>query len=273
VKFRSRVAAIAAAAGLAAGLVIVGGGGVAQAQDITVLECDRVAGTGSVKPPLVATVNSNTAVSVKGPLTAGTDPAKPVATTRACTGTLGATVGNLVKLSGKLVGDGTCNLVADPPITDPTKPLAGKVTNTFANNDPLTLKPYASQAFVRVGGGDDPVNLPDEIKFRNGIVIKGVGVGGDVRGSFIFAPTQKNGPADQSFIDSNSVIVGGQGSVDIGISCIAGVPLPGTNGGGNALPQIATLFFGTDGEGLLGGVLDSSISVVFPPSDPPLPEP
>ena len=233
------------------------------AQDDVILDCDRIAGTGAVKPPLTNAAIDPTAVSVKGPMTAGATPDKPVTTQRACTGTMGATVGNMVKVAGKIVGDATCNLVADPPITDPTRPLAGKLTSTFANIDPATLKPFSSQAFVRIGGGDDPL-LPDEIKVDNGIVIKGVGIGADVRSSFVFAPTQKKGPADQSFIDSNSVIVGGVGSTDIGVSCIAGVPLPGTNGGGDAIPEVKTLFFGTDGTGLLGGVLDSSLSIVFP---------
>ena len=264
-KLRSRVAAFAAAAGLGAGLVIVGGGGVAQAQDITILDCDRIAGTGVVKPPLTNAAIDPTAVAVKGPMTEGLTPDKPVVTTRACTGTMGATVGDMVKIAGKIVGDATCNLVADPPITDPSRPLAGKLTSTFANIDPATLKPYASQAFVRIGGGDDPL-LPDEIRVDNGIVIKGVGIGADVRSSFIFAPTQKKGPANQSFIDSNSVIVGGDGSTLIGTACIAGVPLadPAVPPGGDALPEVKTLFFGTDGEGLLGGVLDSSLAIVFP---------
>ena len=94
-KLRSRVAAVAAAAGLVAGLLIVGGGGTAQAQDTILIDCDRVAGSASIKPPLSNKAVPATAISTKGPLAGPgrTDPFKPVATTtRDCTGIL-ATAG------------------------------------------------------------------------------------------------------------------------------------------------------------------------------------
>jgi hypothetical protein len=234
--------------------------GPAQAQDTILIECDRVAGTASVKPPLTNAAVSNTAVATKGPNVQGTDPFKPAPTTRDCTGILATPgdggnpddVGPLTKVSGKLVGSATCNLIADPPITDPLDPLDGKLTLTFTELDP-NLKPWASAAYVRIGGSDDP-DLPDALVITNGIVTKGAAVGADVFGSFIFAPYSKVKPIvpDQSFINANSEIVAGVGSTQLGLACI---------GGGAPL---GSAFFGTDGTGLLGGVLDSSIGASLP---------
>jgi hypothetical protein len=115
-----------------------------------------------------------------------------------------------------------------------------------------------------VGGGDNPA-LPDELVFSNGIVTKGVGVGGDVYGSFIFAPYKaKLGPANQSFINGSSVIVPGAGSATLGGNCILGVPTPPDT----VVTTLGTVFFGTDGTGLLGGVLDSSIGNSLPAPTP-----
>jgi len=246
------------------------GVGPAQAQDTILIDCDRIAGSASIKPPLTNLAIANTAIGVKGPLVASLDPFKPATTTRDCTGLLATTgpgggdpdnVGLLTKVSGKLIGSATCNLLADPPITDPLDPLDGKLTLTYTTLDPKG-KPWASAGYVRVGGGDNPL-LPDELVIANGIVTKGAGVGADMYGSFIFAPYSKtkvgDPPAvvpDQSFIDANSVIVAGAGSATIGGECIAG------------LGSLATVFFGTDGTGLLGGVIDSSIGVVLPDTTP-----
>jgi hypothetical protein len=259
VKFRSRVAAVAAAAGLVAGLVTLSAGP-AQAQDTVLIDCDRVAGTASVKPPLTNVAVSNTAIATKGPMVQGTDPFKPATTTRDCTGVLATPgdggnpddVGPLTKVSGKLVGSATCNLIADPPITDPLDPLDGKLTLTFTTLDPNS-KPWASATYVRIGGSSDPL-LPDALVVSNGIVTKGAAVGADVYGSFIFAPYDKAKPVvpDQSFIDANGVIVAGAGSTTIGTNCIAG------------LGTLGSAFFGTDGTGLLGGVLNSSIGASLP---------
>jgi hypothetical protein len=234
--------------------------------DGVLIDCDRIAGTAAIKPPLGNTAGVGS-VATKGPMVAGTDPFKPATTTRDCTGIFATSgdggtpddVGPLTKLAGKLTGSQTCNLLADPPITDPLDPLDGKLTLTYTTLDPL-LRPYASATYIRIGGGDNPL-LPDELVISNGIVTKGVGVGGDVYGSFMFAPFQaKNGPADQSFIDANSVIVPGAGSATLGANCIAGLPTPP----GTTPTTLGTVFFGTDGTGLLGGVLDSSIGVSLP---------
>jgi hypothetical protein len=253
---------------LVAGLLTLGAGP-AQAQDETVLiECDRVAGTGKVKPPLSAVAVPDTAASVKGPNVGGTDPFKPLATTRDCTGILATPgdggnpddVGPLTKVSGKLIGSATCNLIAEPPITDPLDPLDGKLTMTFTTLD-AKLKPWSSAGYVRIGGSDDPL-LPDALVISNGIVTKGAGVGADVQGSFIFAPYSKAKPIvpDQSFIDGNSILVAGAGSQAIGLNCIAG------------LGVIDTIFWGTDGTGLLGGNLNSSIKITLPaPAEDALP--
>lgn len=279
-KFRSRVAAFAAAAGLAAGLVVVGGGGTAHAADTVLIDCANVAGTASIKPALTNVAVPNAAIAIKGPLVGGADPFKPVADTENCTGVLatpgdGGTpddVGNLVKVSGKLVGSSTCNLIADPPITDPLVPVAGAITFTFTTLLP-TGKPAAASTFVRLGGGTDPLK-PDELVFKNGIVTKGVGVGGNVYGGFIFAPYDSKTKGDfdndsstkdttlpnQSFLNSSGVIVAGAGSSTIGLNCIAGAGGPGATG-------LTTAFFSTDGTGLLGGVESSSMGISLPPAD------
>jgi hypothetical protein len=250
---------------LVAGFLTLGAGS-AQAQDTILIDCDRVAGTASIKPPLAFAPGVGS-VSTKGPLVAGTDPFKPVTTTRDCTGIFATggdgsnpeDVGPLTKFAGKLTGSQTCNLLADPPTTDPLDPLDGKFTFTYTATDPL-LKTYASSSYLRIGGGDNPL-LPDELVVSNGIVTKGVGVGGDVYGSFIFAPYQaKNGPADQSFINGSSVVVPGAGSATLGANCIAQLPTPP----GTTPTTLGTAFFGTDGTGLLGGVLDSSIGISLP---------
>jgi hypothetical protein len=260
VKLRSRFAAVAAAAGLLAGVAALGGTP-SHAQDTILIDCDRVAGTVSVKPALSNVAVANTAVAIKGPNVAGTDPFKPAVTTRDCTGILATTdstgtpdnVGNLTKVAGKLVGSATCNLVADPPITDPLDPLDGKITLTFTTLDP-SGKAWASSEYVRIGGGSDPLK-PDELVVSSGIVTKGAGVGADVYGGFIFSPyDSKTKPItpDQSFIDSNSELQPGSGSTTIGANCIAG------------LTTLGTAFFGTDGTGLLGGVEDSSLGISLP---------
>jgi hypothetical protein len=276
VKIRSRVVAFAAAAGLAAGLVIVGGGGVAHAQDIVVIDCDKIAGTGSIKPSLVL-APTDVAVSLKGPVAGNpADFNKPITTPVGCGGVMGGTVGNLTKFSGKLLGNASCDFVSEEPPGDPMEPLAGKVTNTHANNDPATLKPYASQMFLRIKGGDDEFT-PEQLDVANGIVIKGVGVGGDVHGSFLFGPTQKNYP-ELSFINLNEEIVPGLGSLEVGTACIAGIPITFPGRPTAALPALSTLIFGTDGTSLstLGdpppppgeGVLDGDLRIVIPDTTP-----
>jgi hypothetical protein len=236
------------------------------------IDCDQIAGTAAIKPPLSNVAIDATAISTKGPLAAGTDPFKPVVTTRDCTGILatpgdGGTpddVGPLTKVAGKLVGSATCDLLADPPITNPLDPLDGKLTLTYTTLTTL-LKPWTSSTYIRVAGGNDP-DLPDELVVSSGIVTKGAGVGADVFGSFIFAPYDSKTKADfdsnpatpptvrpnQSFIDGTSTIVAGVGSAEIGLGCIF------------AQNTIATVFFGTDGTGLQNGVLDSSIGISLP---------
>jgi len=288
VKLRSRVAAFAAAAGLAAGLLIVGGGGVAHAQVNTLFECDHVGGSAGVKPGLSNVALSNTAVSVKGPLQAAIVPVpfKPVVTTRDCTGILatagdggGGTpddVGNLTKIAGKLIGSGTCWLTDDPPpppnaIPDPLAPLTGKLSFTWTTTTPISLftKPYVTDSYIRIGGGADP-NIPDELVIKAGIVTKGPGVGGDPYGSFIFAPYDAktkadydNNPAtavtvrpDQSQLNGAGDLVAGVGSLLIGLDCISG------------LTTLATAFFATDGTNLTFQPFNSELGVSLPVPEP-----
>jgi hypothetical protein len=258
---------------LIAGFMMIGTGP-AQAQDTVLLECDHVGGSAGVKPGLSEVAVANTAVSVKGPLVDSvTVPFKPVATTRNCTGILATPgdggnpddVGNLTKLAGKLVGSATCNLVADPPITDPLDPLDGKLTFTFSTLDAL-LKPWASQQYIRLGQGDNPA-VPDELAVKAGIVIKGAGVGADVFGGFIFAPYDAKTKADfdnnpataptvrpnQSQLNSAGDLVAGPGSLELGGECID----PGT-------VDLATAWFSTDGTNLLFAPFNGSLGVSLP---------
>jgi hypothetical protein len=276
VKLRSRIAAAAAAVGLVAGFMMIGTGP-AQAQDTILLECDHVGGSAGVKPALSEVALANTAVTAKGPLQDSiTVPFKPVTTTRNCTGILATPgdggnpddVGNLVKLAGKLVGSATCNLTADPPITDPLDPLDGKLTFTFTTLD-AALKPWTSQQYIRLGQGDDP-NVPDELAVRNGIVIKGAGIGADVFGGFIFAPYDAktkadfdNNPAtpntvrpDQSQLNGAGDLVAGIGSLLLGTECIAGTV------------DLATAWFATDGTNLTFQPFNSSLGVSLPDTTP-----
>jgi hypothetical protein len=238
---------------------------------VTLLDCDRVAGTAGIKPTATDAQAPNTAITTKGPLTAGTDPFKPQPTMRDCTGLLatagdGGTpddVGNLAKVTGKVVGVSDCSVVPTPSPANRFDPVDGKLTLTFTELDPNS-RPWSSQPYVRLEAGAGV----DEVVIANGIVIKGPGVGSTVEGSLVFNPYDSKTkstswpgepatpkPAvrpNQAFIDGNSVIQPGAGSAAIATECAAGL-----------LP-IATVFFGTDGTGPTGGVVDSSIKFTLP---------
>jgi hypothetical protein len=251
-----------------AGLVALNAGP-AQAQDTILIDCDKVAGTASIKPPL-GLEPSVVAAATKGPMVGGTDPFKPVPTTVDCTGILATTgdggnpddVGPLTKVAGKLTGDGSCNLGGAE--TDPLDPLDGKLTLTYSLL--VDGKAVSSAAYVRITTGVDPA-VQDRLDIANGIVTKGVGVGGDVYGAFLFSPYSKvkvdhdgdpNTPLqvwpDQTVITSEGTLDAGSGSQVIGLQCQLGLP-------GSALGSV---FFGTDGESLAGGTLDSSIGISLP---------
>lgn len=249
-KFRSRVAAIAAAAGLAASLVFIGGAGTAHAATIGI-DCDQVVGTGKIKPN-ITNVQALSTASI----------ATPDGFTRNCTGALAATAGPLTKVKGKLVGDASCNTSAPPS----ANPLNGKVTMTYTNLD-AKFKPLASSTYIRVGfaGSPDPA---DALNISNGIVTKGVGVGYDVVGKILFHPTDlKNATV---VADGNSTINGatvnpGLGSLELGVNCQLGVVFPGVP------TSFGTIVWGTDGNSLstvatppVAGALDSSLSLQLP---------
>jgi hypothetical protein len=284
VKFRSRVAAVAAAVGLVAGFLTLGVG-TAHAVDTVLIDCDRVAGSAAINPVLPAGgAVVTTGIATKGPLVknnADLTNFLPVATTRDCTGILatpgdGGTpddVGLLTKVAGKLSGSATCNLLPGAP-TDPLNPVDGLLTFTFTELTSL-LKPWASSVYVRLGQNPNLINL-DELDIVAGIVTKGAAVGSDVHGGFVFAPYDAKIKGDfdanpltattvrpnQSFIDANSVIQPGAGSAGIGGDCLAGTPVVGTNP--PVLQTLATAFFSTDGTGLLNGVVNSSFSFTLP---------
>ena len=253
-KFRSRVAAVAAAAGLAAGLLIVGGGGTAHAADNVWLSCDRVSGEGTVKPGLAATSAQQT-ISVKNPKVpvAGQYP-------RTCTsptGTLAATVGPLTAVKGKLVG--TTNCSATPSVTPQPDPVDGKLTLVFTNLD-AKFKPLSSSTYIRLGAGA----TLDTFGISNGIVTKGAGVGYDLKGDLLQAPyVAKNAPAGSvySTLDNNGNIVFGQSSLDLGLACSLGLPIgtPAQNG------PITTVIFSTDGQSLITPtVVNSQLTLTTP---------
>jgi hypothetical protein len=296
VKLRSRIAAVAAAAGLVGGVMVLGTGP-AQAQDNILLECDHVGGSATIKNKLDLTgleVEAKVVdIATKAPLVASPDPLKkfvPIAKPGGldCTGLLATDnqgggsdnddlghpddVGDLVKISGKLTGSGTCYLVDDPPPppeaeTDPLDPIDGKLTFIYENIDPLTTKAWSSQVHFRISAGaNDPVLYPDELVITAGIGIKGPGIGADVFGSFIFAPYDAKTkidpdgagplkpavPQNQSHINAAGDLVADLHSLTIGQNCI--------NGGA----PLNTAFFATDGTNLLFQPFNSSIGMSLP---------
>jgi hypothetical protein len=240
VKLRSKVAAFAAAAGLAAGMLIVGGGGTAHAA--TFLDCDRVSGTGSVKPGLAAAtgVQAISAASPKVP-TAGQYP-------RTCTGTIAATTGPLTAVKGKLTGVTNCSGAAVPGNTDP---VDGKFDLTWTTSvDGKVLK---TSSYIRLGAGE----TLDTFGVSNGIVTKGPGLGMDVEGSLLQAKGFPPGSVYSS-VDTNGNIVFGASSLDLGLSCQLGASINGQP------TTITSVVFSTDGTSLLGPTVNSSLSLTLP---------
>jgi hypothetical protein len=287
-----------------AGFMMVGTGPAqaAEGDPVELLNCDHIGGSAAIKAvdgaplglPLVAEPVS---IATKAPLKA--DPLKPpyglISNPTNCTGIIATVngpgdevpgvqgvqnlvpddVGNLAKISAKFVGAAGCNFVAtnvapDNQIADFLEPLSGKLGFTYTTLDPL-LKPYASSTYVRVGGGDDEA-IPDELVLNQGIVTKGVGVGANLTGSFLFAPVDyktKNFDSgggvlivnpNQSKLDGNGDLLAGPWSTTLGTFCIAGISV------------ISSAVFSTDGTGLTGGVLDSEL-VISLPEPAPLPPP
>jgi hypothetical protein len=229
-KPRSIVGAFLVAASAFASMLIVGGGGAAHAQAV-LLDCDKIAGTESAKPGITNSVQT-LSLSIK----ATTVP-------RTCTGALAAETGPLVKMTGKVTGGASCI----PGLTG--YPTNGKITMGWTNLGP-TGKPLASSAYVRLAAG---TAIQDSVTTANGIVTKGPGAGADFSFTFLQQPTLKNGPTPQSAIGPDGSIIPGSASLlDIGVPCAIG-----------AL-ALTTFVFGTDGNSLLGPVLDSSVQISLP---------
>jgi hypothetical protein len=267
VKLRSRVAAFAAAAGLAAGLVIVGGGGTAHAQDQVLIDCDRVAGTAKAKP-VITNASTGVSASFKNSLTVGFP--------RTCTGDLAATAGPLTAFKGKVVGDITCAGAGGGGI-----PANGKVTNVYT--EVVNLKVLNSSLYVRLGAGA----TLDTFGISTGIVTKGVGIGADVVGGLLQNPVVvKNPPGPNSTLDSSGILTPGLGSLTQGVLCqtggnvvttgillaaLAGIPQAEADALAVAYTgkqDITDLIFSTDGTSLLGDPVDSSIKLVYPDETP-----
>lgn len=254
---RSRVVAVAAAAGLAAGMLAFGTG-TSSAQPTVLIDCDHVIGNGTVTPGINNTSLQQN-IAVKG--------AK--AYTAPCTGVLvtALSLGDAISVSGKFTTDPdpknpfvsggfSCDQTATSP--DQPYPPYGKLATKFAGINPFTGKNYAASAFVRLGS--DPAYLDSATV--TGIVTKGVGVGGDVSGGFLQQPVATTtGPVtNPSYLDttpSAGAVVPQMGSLNAGLGCIAGTD------------QLTAVVFGTDGDSLLSLLgptppFDSSIMVSFP---------
>ncbi|MEJ5255908.1 MAG: hypothetical protein WHS89_11200 [Acidimicrobiales bacterium] len=258
-KKRSRVAAVAAAAGLVGGMLAFGSG---TSSAVTVLlDCDKVLGNGTVSPGI-----SNQSVKQDISIKSAKNYTAP------CTGALAGQTGDAIAVSAKfttdpdpkqplITGGFSCDTSATTP--DPPYPPYGKLSTKFANINPLTGKNFASSAFVRLGsipGILDGVTI-------TGIVTKGTGVGADVSGSFLQHPTWKNGVpplsgtsvgASASSLDLvNGEVVAGYDSLQAGLDCLSGTA------------TLTGVIFGTDGTSLLNFVsppatLDSSVVMSFP---------
>lgn len=255
---RSRVVAVAAAAGLMGGMLAFGGGTSSAAT--VLLDCDKVLGSGTVSPGL-----TNQSLKQDISIKSAKNYVAP------CTGALAGTTGNAIAVSGKFTTDPdpkqplvTGGFSCDPAATapDPRYPPYGKLSTKFANIDPLSGKNFAASAFIRLGA------IPGILDGATvtGIVTKGIGVGADVSGSFLQQPVWVNGipPAGSSVgtlasqLDLvNGEVVAGYDSLAAGLACLAG---------GATLNGV---IFGTDGTSLLNFVsppatLDSSVVMSFP---------
>jgi hypothetical protein len=256
---RSRVAAVAAAAGLVGGMLAFGSG---TSSAVTVLlECDKVLGTGTVSPGI-----SNQSVKQDISIKSAKNYTAP------CTGALAGMTGDAIAVSGKFTTDPepknttpdggfSCDTSATGPVTP--YPPYGKLTTKFANPDPVTGKSFTSSAFVRLG------SLPGILDGATitGIVTKGPGVGADVSGSFLQQPVWKNGVpplsgtsvgANASSLDLvNGEVIAGSDSLQAGLDCLSGTA------------TLTGVVFGTDGTSLLNFVsppatLNSSVVMSFP---------
>ena len=193
------------------------------------MDCDQLAGVGTIKPALNSTAQT-ASTSLKG------------TNNGPCTGSLATSAGPITKVSGKVTGSSSCK----SGVVDPSNPMSGKVTVTYTELD-AKFKPVKSLAYVRMTYGA----TTDRLDVSNGLVIKGVGVGGDVSASLLNQPTVKNG-IDNSVIDGLGNIVPGAGSVALQAKCVAGT---GT---------IATTVWGTDGHTLTSAPSNSSLRITLP---------
>ena len=249
---RSRIAAFVAAAGLAAGLLVVCGGGTAHAADNVWLDCDKVSGTVSAKPGLTATPTLQT-ISFASPKAPGAGQYPRTCTSP--TGSLATTTGALVGVKGKLSGVGSCT----PPAGINDDPTDGKLSLTWAN---FSLgKPLQSSTYIRLGVGTQP----DAAGLSNGIVTKGPGAGMDVKGELLQAPIKSKGaPTGSSYssLAADGTIVFGQSSQDLGLACVTS----STFGTPPQAGPLTELIFSTDGASSLPGnpTVNSSLSFTTP---------
>ena len=198
----------------------------------TLLDCDHLAGTTSVKPEL----NNTAQIASEG--FKGTN-------FGSCTGSLASGLGPVTKFSAKFAGSNSCKAST---LNGLATPMSGKVTLAYTATD-IKGKALQTSAFVRAKYGTD-----DRLDVSNGLVTKGIGVGGDVSGSLLVQPTDKDktAPQPQSTLNGAGNVVPASGSQTLLANCIAGT---GTIGAG---------VFGTDGTSLLGPAVNSSIKISLP---------
>jgi hypothetical protein len=197
----------------------------------TLLDCSNLAGTTAVKPSL-----NNTAQTASESFKA--------TNFGSCTGSQAALAGPITKFTAKFSGSNSCKT----SVINANEPMSGKVSVAYTALG-ANLKPVTSSAYVRVKYGTD-----DRLDVSNGLVTKGVGIGGDVSSSLLVQPTSKDktAPQPQSSINGSGVVVPGAGSQTLLSNCIAGT---GT---------VSTGVFGTDGTSLLGPAVNSSFKISLP---------
>ena len=267
---RTRLAAIAAATGLAAGMLGVGlSPNPAGAAPTVLLECDQVNGTATVSKGItnVATGQkiNTTSTAIDGGCTGplATITGAPVATNPL---SVKLATPNKAPFGNPLTQGLSCDTTV-PGIYPPS----GKARITFTNT--YNGKPLTSDSYIRLGGltdediqdatGDPSVtttDYPDATKV-SGIVTKGAGLGADVTGVVMYQPTatKAGGPISPpvSQIVSGQ-LVPGLNSALAGLGCQLG----------NA--TLTGIVLSTDGDSLGSFIdptlpsVDSSLKIQFP---------
>lgn len=266
---RTRLAAIAAATGLAAGMLGVGlSPNPAGAAPTVLLECDQVNASATVSKGITNQATGQKISTTSSAIDGG------------CTGPLAAITGAPVATNPLSVKLATPNKAPfGNPLTQGLScdtsvpgiyPPSGKAIITFTNT--YNGKPITSNSYIRLGGltdediqeatGDPSVtttDYPDATKV-SGIVTKGAGLGADVTGVVMYQPTatKQGGPIPGSSQIVSGQLVPGLNSALAGLGCQLG----------NA--TLTGIVLSTDGDSLATFLdptlpsVDSSLKIQFP---------